>query len=127
MVHEPVWVRVCNPTLPTDGPSPLRSSDKEEVLVQVQVAEQFGSRLDVVASVDRDGSQLLASQRGQREAAALTRQTAVALCETAAQLRRSAVEMLEIAAELRAQASDLRAQVDKERKGRIVGEGPAAG
>jgi len=98
-----------------------------------------------MASVDRDGSELLASQRWQREAAARARQTAMVQAETAAQLRRDAAASLETAAQLRqdaaalletaaelcAQALKLRAQLDKERdatgeKRRIAYQGRVA-
>jgi len=103
--------------------APVRSPDKEEVPgsssgrpCKAPRAEQFGSRLYVVASVDRDGSELLASQRWQREMAARARRIAMVQAETAVQLRRYAAKVLETAAELRAEALELRAQLDKERE-----------
>jgi hypothetical protein len=81
-----------------------------------------GSSLDVVASVDRDGSELLASQRWRWEATDCARQTAMVQIETAAQLRRTAAELLETAAELCAQALELRAQCRESARRPVVGD-----
>ena len=121
--HESAGRRCVNGASSDPSSAPI-NSDKEEVPGSCPgsppnvsgTAEQFGSRLEVVASVDGDGdgSELLASQRWQR--AARARQTAVVLAETAAELRITAAELLETAAELRAQALELRAQRAKERE-----------
>jgi hypothetical protein len=55
-------------------------------LWQGPAPEQFGSRLDVVASVDPDGSELSAIQRWQRRSAARARRAAWVQAEAAAEL-----------------------------------------
>ena len=69
-------------------PGSTPDADQRQVggdgLARASSADQFGTSLDVVASVDRDGPELLATQRWQREAAAHAWQYATVQGEIAA-------------------------------------------